>query len=64
MSKDSISKTLYQLERLVESWSDDTLIEMYRSVKEDSEAGQESSVMGLTYLARELSRRGIEVEGS
>ena len=60
MNKESISKTLYQLERLVESWSDDTLIEMYRSVKEDSEAGQESSVMGLTYLARELSRRGLE----
>ena len=59
MSKD-ISKTLNQLERLVASWSDDILVDMYWSVKEDYEAGQESNIVALTMLEREMTSRGIE----
>ena len=59
MSKD-ISKTLNQLERLVASWSDDILVDMYWSVKEDYQAGQESNIVALTMLEREMTSRGIE----
>ena len=49
------------LERMLDSWSDDTLMEVHWNIEEQFDAGRNSALVALFCTERELFRRGIEV---